>query len=164
MMCTIATLVKVSFLCLACFLLIAEILVVSTGKVSYLEGLVSEMMKLRQKKFHFVGGRCECLSGSTEHCLMVWQCYYYGQLEVTAVVNSYCYGSVLANYLCLRVMLQDLACLNRDLSKVIIIDCDSKAFAMQPENAFLLKKWSGDDGDRTLIDLAAFLQSESQLA
>ena len=59
------------------------------------------------------------------------------------------------------VTLQDLACLNRDLSKVIIIDCDSKAFAMHPENAFLLKKWTGDDSDRTLVDLAAFLQSES---
>lgn len=56
-------------------------------------------------------------------------------------------------------MLQDLACLNRDLSKVIIIDCDSKSFALQPQNAFLLKKWNGEDDDRTLIDLAAFLQS-----
>ena len=52
--------------------------------------------------------------------------------------------------------------MNRDLSKVIIIDCDSKAFAMQPENAFLLKKWNGDDSDRTLIDLAAFLKSKPQ--
>jgi len=34
---------------------------------------------------------------------------------------------------------------------------------MQPENAFLLRKWSGDDKDRTLIDLAAFLKSESGL-
>jgi len=59
--------------------------------------------------------------------------------------------------------MQDLACLNRDLSKVIIVDCDSNAFAMQPENAFLLKKWSGDDGDRTLIDLASFLKSEYQI-
>lgn len=50
-------------------------------------------------------------------------------------------------------------CLNRDLSKVIIIDCDPKAFALQPENAFLLKKWSGNDSDRSLIDLAAFLKS-----
>jgi len=32
---------------------------------------------------------------------------------------------------------------------------------MQPENAFLLRKWSGDDSDRTLIDLAAFLKSGS---
>lgn len=45
---------------------------------------------------------------------------------------------------------------------MIIVDCDSKAFAMQPENAFLLRKWTGDDSDRTLVDLAAFLQSESE--
>ena len=58
---------------------------------------------------------------------------------------------------------KDLACLNRDLSKVIIIDCDPKALSLQPENAFLLKKWNGDDKDRTLVDLAAFLQSENSV-
>jgi import inner membrane translocase subunit TIM50 len=54
---------------------------------------------------------------------------------------------------------KDLACLNRDLSKVIIIDCDPKAISLQPQNAFLLRKWNGDDSDRELIDLAAFLRT-----
>jgi len=54
---------------------------------------------------------------------------------------------------------KDLACLNRDLSKVIIVDCDPKAISLQPQNAFLLHKWTGDDGDRTLLDLAAFLRT-----
>jgi len=53
---------------------------------------------------------------------------------------------------------KDLGCLNRDLSKVIIVDCDPKAFSLHPQNAFLLQKWSGDDADRTLVDLAAFLR------
>ena len=55
---------------------------------------------------------------------------------------------------------QDLSFLNRDLSKVIVIDCDPKAMSLQPENGFLLQKWSGDDLDRRLVDLASFLQSE----
>lgn len=56
--------------------------------------------------------------------------------------------------------LQDLSFLNRDLSKVIVVDCDPKAMSLQPENGFLLQKWSGDDLDRCLVDLASFLQSE----
>lgn len=46
------------------------------------------------------------------------------------------------------------------MSKIIIVDCDPKAFSRQPQNAFLLKKWNGDDSDRTLIDVAAFLKSK----
>jgi len=57
-------------------------------------------------------------------------------------------------------MLQDLDNLNRDLSKVILVDCDPKGFQKHPRNALLLKKWQGTDGDRTLIDLAAFLRSK----
>uniref|UniRef100_T1JC09 FCP1 homology domain-containing protein n=1 Tax=Strigamia maritima TaxID=126957 RepID=T1JC09_STRMM len=53
----------------------------------------------------------------------------------------------------------DLSCLNRDLSKVIFIDWNEKSFQMQPENALKLKKWQGNDEDRSLVDLAAFLRT-----
>ncbi len=57
------------------------------------------------------------------------------------------------------VHVKDLDCLNRDLSKVIIVDCDQKAVDMHPRNAVILKKWVGNDDDRTLVDLAAFLRT-----
>ncbi|ESO06649.1 hypothetical protein HELRODRAFT_64595 [Helobdella robusta] len=54
---------------------------------------------------------------------------------------------------------KDLSFLNRDLSKVIIVDCDPKAMSLQPRNGFLLQKWEGDDSDRKLVDLANFLKT-----
>ncbi|XP_076357276.1 mitochondrial import inner membrane translocase subunit TIM50-like isoform X1 [Tachypleus tridentatus] len=54
---------------------------------------------------------------------------------------------------------KDLSCLNRDLSKVIFIDCNEKSFQLQPQNALKLKKWDGRDDDRVLVDLAAFLRT-----
>ena len=59
--------------------------------------------------------------------------------------------------------LQDLGCLNRDLSKVIIVDCDPKAYKTYSRNAVGLKKWMGNDDDRTLVDLAHFLRSKPTL-
>ena len=61
------------------------------------------------------------------------------------------------------LLFQDLACLNRDLSKVIIVDCDPKAISLQPQNALMLPNWNGDDSDTTLIDVAAFLRSKYSL-
>ena len=57
--------------------------------------------------------------------------------------------------------LQDLTNLNRPLTKVIVIDTDSKSVKFQPENSIVLDKWTGDILDRTLLDLVPFLQSES---
>ncbi len=54
---------------------------------------------------------------------------------------------------------KDLDCLNRDLSKVIMVDCDPKAVSLQPRNALVLKKWKGDDDDQTLVSLADFLRA-----
>ena len=54
---------------------------------------------------------------------------------------------------------KDLGCLNRDLSKVIFIDWNEKSFALQPENALKMNRWTGNDDDRSLIDLANFLQA-----
>lgn len=55
--------------------------------------------------------------------------------------------------------IKDLSCLNRDLSRVILIDWDSGAASLQPRNALIIKRWQGDESDRELIDLAAFLRS-----
>lgn len=57
---------------------------------------------------------------------------------------------------------KDLSCLNRDLSRVIVIDWNDKSIQLQPENALKLKKWTGNDDDTTLVDLAMFLRSKLQ--
>jgi import inner membrane translocase subunit TIM50 len=54
------------------------------------------------------------------------------------------------------VYLKDLSNLNRDLSKVILVDTNRDAVACQPENALVLNKWMGED-DMDLIDLADML-------
>jgi hypothetical protein len=53
-----------------------------------------------------------------------------------------------------------LSCLNRDIKKIIFLDWDEKAFQLQPRNALhRFKKWDGNDDDRQLLHLAAFLRS-----
>ncbi|XP_039624208.1 mitochondrial import inner membrane translocase subunit TIM50 [Polypterus senegalus] len=54
---------------------------------------------------------------------------------------------------------KDVSCLNRDASKVIVIDCKKEAFSLQPFNGLALQKWDGSSEDRTLYDLAAFLKT-----
>ncbi|XP_022083036.1 mitochondrial import inner membrane translocase subunit TIM50-like [Acanthaster planci] len=54
---------------------------------------------------------------------------------------------------------KDLSCLNRDMSKVIFVDWNAKSYLLQPQNAFGLKKWEGNDDDRVLVDLADFLRT-----
>ena len=54
---------------------------------------------------------------------------------------------------------KDLTYLNRDLSKVIMIDCDKRAFEKQPENGLNLEKWDGSSSDTTLYDLAGLLRA-----
>ena len=54
------------------------------------------------------------------------------------------------------VYLKDLSNLNRDLSKVILVDTNRDAVACQPENALVINKWMGED-DMDLIDLADML-------
>lgn len=53
---------------------------------------------------------------------------------------------------------QDLSYLNRDLSKVIIIDTDSKMVRKQPENAIILPPWNGNSSDRGLVNMIPFLE------
>lgn len=58
---------------------------------------------------------------------------------------------------------QDVSCLNRDTSKVIVVDCKREAFSLQPFNGLALKRWDGNSEDRTLYDLANLLKSECRL-
>lgn len=58
-------------------------------------------------------------------------------------------------------VLQDVSCLNRDTSKVIMVDCKRESFQLQPFNGLALTKWDGNSDDRALYDLANFLKSKS---
>lgn len=50
--------------------------------------------------------------------------------------------------------------MNRDPSKIIVIDWDEHAYEAQPRNALhRLKKWEGDEQDTDLVYLASFLKS-----
>ena len=53
---------------------------------------------------------------------------------------------------------QDLSYLNRDLSKVIIIDTKAKHVRNQPDNAIVLPPWKGDRTDKGLVNLIPFLE------
>lgn len=55
-------------------------------------------------------------------------------------------------------MAQDLSYLNRDLSKVIIIDTNAKHVRNQPENAIVIEPWKGDPNDKDLVGLIPFLE------
>ncbi|CAF4828955.1 mitochondrial import inner membrane translocase subunit TIM50-C-like [Pieris napi] len=57
------------------------------------------------------------------------------------------------------VHVKNLEGLNRDLSKVIVVDWNKQATQFQPENALILKKWKGADDDTALLDLANLLQT-----
>lgn len=48
--------------------------------------------------------------------------------------------------------------LNRDLSKVIIIDTNARHVREQPDNAIVLPKWTGDPKDKELVSLIPFLE------
>ncbi|KAI2703899.1 hypothetical protein CBS147317_5192 [Penicillium roqueforti] len=54
--------------------------------------------------------------------------------------------------------IKDLQYLNRDLSKVILIDTKEEHARYQPENAIILDKWTGDPKDKTLVALIPFLE------
>jgi import inner membrane translocase subunit TIM50 len=57
-------------------------------------------------------------------------------------------------------VVKDLSYLNRDLSKVIVLDTDATAFELQPENGIVVKKWEGDPKDTELVGLIPFLECE----
>ncbi|CAH0562605.1 unnamed protein product [Brassicogethes aeneus] len=49
--------------------------------------------------------------------------------------------------------------LNRDLSRVICVDWNSKNVKFNPENLFHIKRWGGNDDDTSLMDLSTFLKT-----
>lgn len=49
--------------------------------------------------------------------------------------------------------------LNRDLSKVVVVDWDPNATKLHPENTLNIPRWGGNDDDTTLFDLMAFLMT-----
>ncbi|KAG9228912.1 putative mitochondrial import inner membrane translocase subunit tim50 [Amylocarpus encephaloides] len=53
---------------------------------------------------------------------------------------------------------KDVSYLNRDLSKVIVIDTKASHVKNQPENAIILKPWEGQVGDKDLVGLIPFLE------
>lgn len=60
--------------------------------------------------------------------------------------------------------LQDLSYLNRDLSKVVLLDTNAEHAALQPENAIIIKPWEGQSGDKGLVDMIPFLECECNSA
>jgi len=56
-------------------------------------------------------------------------------------------------------IVKDLSYLNRDLSKVIMLDTDPDHVSTHPENAVVLPKWNGDPKDKGLIAMIPFLES-----
>lgn len=56
---------------------------------------------------------------------------------------------------------KDLSRLNRDLRKVILMDCDADAAMLQPRNSFIMKKWEGDTKDISLLELIPLFQTIS---
>lgn len=55
-------------------------------------------------------------------------------------------------------VIKDLSKMNRDLGKVILIDCKPESYDMQPENAIPLKPWTGNPADKDLVKLIPFLE------
>lgn len=55
-------------------------------------------------------------------------------------------------------IVKDLSYLNRDLSKVIIIDTDKSHVRKQSENAIVLEPWKGASEDKDLVGLIPFLE------
>ncbi|KAM8954085.1 mitochondrial import inner membrane translocase subunit TIM50 isoform 3-T3 [Pelodytes ibericus] len=55
--------------------------------------------------------------------------------------------------------IKDISCLNREPSRVVIVDCKREAFKLQPYNGLAMKRWDGNSEDRALYDLTAFLKT-----
>lgn len=56
------------------------------------------------------------------------------------------------------VTVKDLKYLNRDLSKVVMLDTNSDHALAQPDNALIIPKWTGDGGEAGLVELIPFLE------
>lgn len=54
---------------------------------------------------------------------------------------------------------KDLRSLNRDLSKVVLIDTSDSHYSYTPDNGITIPKWDGNPNDRTLFDLMEFFET-----
>lgn len=59
-------------------------------------------------------------------------------------------------------VVKDLTYLNRDLSKVIMLDTNPEHAALQPENAIIIPPWEGKGGEQGLVELIPFLECKSK--
>lgn len=55
------------------------------------------------------------------------------------------------------VSIKDLALINRDLSKTIIVDNIASNFKLQPRNGVAISTWTGDPDDISLLNLIPVL-------
>ncbi|GAC96900.1 phosphatase [Pseudozyma hubeiensis SY62] len=56
-------------------------------------------------------------------------------------------------------LVKDLNHLNRDLSKVVVVDTNPDSFHLHPENGILVKPWKGERDDRELVGLIPFFEA-----
>ncbi|KAG6382185.1 HAD-like domain-containing protein [Boletus reticuloceps] len=56
-------------------------------------------------------------------------------------------------------IVKDLSYLNRDLSKVILLDAHEEHISAHPENSIVMPKWTGTSGDKGLVAMIPFLES-----
>lgn len=57
-----------------------------------------------------------------------------------------------------NLVLKDLNYLNRDLSKVIMLETNPDAWSMNPSNTIKMRPWTGDPNDKELVSLIPFLE------
>ncbi|WVW81240.1 hypothetical protein I302_103231 [Kwoniella bestiolae CBS 10118] len=56
-------------------------------------------------------------------------------------------------------VVKDLSYLNRDLSKVVLLDTNAEHAELQPENSIIIKPWNGEVRDKGLVEMIPFLES-----
>lgn len=54
--------------------------------------------------------------------------------------------------------MKDVGCLNRDLSKLIVMGHDATGFSAHPENFIQMREWTGQPDDRALEDSIDYLE------
>jgi len=55
-------------------------------------------------------------------------------------------------------LVKNIERINRNLSKVIVIDWNTSWTQLHPYNTLIIPRWNGDENDNSLIDLADFLK------
>ncbi|CAG8784402.1 5963_t:CDS:2, partial [Racocetra persica] len=55
-------------------------------------------------------------------------------------------------------VIKDISKLNRDISKIIVMDSNPDAYSLQPENVIAVPPWKGDPNDTYLVDIIPFLE------